>query len=637
MELYILIMLNLDTQTLTHSKVLHPNLESLPIQRCSMCYRQVDSKKSFFSQWNEIKSLRRSIFTILVLGSTWFGWDMVSIILNLDGSTYLKWAIVGIFTVLFGWISSSFWTSVLGFLTLIQKNDALAIGHSAGKSIVSINPETKVALVMPVYNEDVPKIFAGLEVMYRSLQQTGQLDRFNFFILSDSNQEEIWKEEEAAWRKLCQKVEGFGRIFYRRRKIRIHKKSGNISDFCRRWGKLYKYMVPLDADSLMSGQLIMDIVKIMEDRQDVGILQTLPKGINQKSLIARINQFSSHLYGPLLAAGSHFWQLDESGFWGHNAIIRLEPFIRYCALPKPGGFGPFGGEILSHDFIEAALMRRAGWGVWLAYHLEGSYEEFPPNLLRELERDARWCRGNIQHLRLMFMKGFAFGHRLLFLNGNMFYFSAFLWFTLLVLMTFYATIDFFHTPQYFSVHHTLFPQWPIQHRELSLNLLVVTTFFLFFPKILSVMWTIGSGRSYLFGGPLCLIGSVVLETVSSIFLAPIRMLFHTWCVLINLVGGTSAWNKQSRHFRRTSFLEALKAHWIGSLIALVWAVIAFEINETLFLWISLVAIPLISAMMVSIVLSSPRLGIWLKSKGIFLSPVDVSPPQEAISLTHLCP
>ena len=318
-------------------------------------------------------------------------------------------------------------------------------------------------------------------------RKQGSWRDFDIYILSDSVQSDSILMEETAWSELCRDVDGFGRIFYRRRKVRIHKKSGNVSDFCRRWGSQYKYMIIFDADSLMEGDLLVRMVNVMEAREDIGILQTAPMAANQISLISRLQQFASHVYGPLFFAGLRFWQLDESGYWGHNAIVRMAPFMKYCALPHLSGKPPFGGEILSHDFVEAALMRRAGWGVWLAYELEGSYEELPPSLFEELERDRRWCQGNIQHLRLMFMKGISFGYRLLFLNGNLFYFSSLLWLLLLLLMTVHAVADFFHTVVYFSAERSLFPHWPVQYRELSIHLLMVTAMFLLVPKILSVL------------------------------------------------------------------------------------------------------------------------------------------------------
>ena len=485
---------------------------------------------------------------------------------------------------------------------------------------------TRVALIMPVYNEEMARIYSSLRTTYESLKETGALANFDIFILSDSVDRSVTLMEETAWAELCRDVGGFGKIFYRRRKLRLHKKSGNVSDFCRRWGRNYKYMITFDADSLMEGELLVRMVNIMEAREDIGILQTAPMAMNQTSLISRLQQFASHVYGPLFFSGLRFWQLDEAGFWGHNAIVRVAPFMKYCVLPKLSGGPPFGGEILSHDFVEAALMRRAGWGVWLVHELEGSYEELPPNLLEELERDRRWCQGNIQHLRLMFMRGITFGHRLLFLNGNLFYFSSFLWFLLLVLMTVNAVANFFHKTVYFPVAHSLFPQWPVQYRELSIELLAVTAVFLFLPKLLSVILIVLSpGKAARFGGVMRLTLSVLLETFMSTLLAPLRMVFHTWYVVLNLIGQKLVWKSQARHFKRTSFGEALQAHWPGSVGALVWGGIAFTVNKTLFWWVSVIVIPLMLAVPISMLFSYSSLGLLFRRCGIFLTPVEVAP------------
>jgi membrane glycosyltransferase len=592
-----------------------------PIHRFPMAYQPRIAKGSVVGLNNTV-FLRRLIIFILLLASAGFGAHTMTAILSPQGLTTLKWAIIGVFTLLFGWISLTFWTALMGFILLMLKYTPFTASTRLDREI----PESiSVAVVMPVYNEDTARIFAGLQTMYKSLQKTGELGHFYFFILSDSDDPNHWQEEEAMWARLCRETEGADRIFYRRRKLRIHKKSGNIADFCRRWGVEYQYMIALDADSLMSGRLMTDMVKIMEERPKIGILQTAPKGINQNSLISRINQFTSYSYGALLIAGSSFWQMDEAGFWGHNAIIRLEPFMKYCVLPKLAGSPPFGGEILSHDFVEAALMRRAGWDVWLAYDLTDSYEELPPDLLEELERDCRWCRGNIQHLRLIFMKGISLGHRLLFLNGNMFYFSSLLWFVMLVLMTAYAISDFFHKTQYFPFSHSLFPQWPVQYRHLSMELLTVTIIFLFLPKVLAVLWIFLSGRARLFGGTARLCMSVLGETFFSILLAPIKMIFHSWFLLTAMTGGKFDWKRQLRSSQKTSFRRAFKAHWAGSLMALIWAVTGFEVNGNLFLWLLVIVFPLFLSIPISMVLSSSRAGELFRKWGFFLTPQETSP------------
>jgi membrane glycosyltransferase len=386
-------------------------------------------------------------------------------------------------------------------------------------------------------------------------------------------------------------------------------------------------MTIFDADSLMEGELLVRMVNAMEARPDIGILQTAPMAMNQMSLVSRLQQFASHVYGPLFFSGLRFWQLDESGYWGHNAIVRMAPFMKHCALPRLSGGPPFGGEILSHDFVEAALMRRAGWGVWLAYELEGSYEELPPNLLEELERDRRWCQGNIQHLRLMFMKGVAFGHRILFLNGNLFYFSSFMWFMLLVLMTVHAVANFFHTTVvYFPAERMLFPHWPVQYRALSLHLLIVTAVFLLIPKVLSVVLiAMSPGKAARFGGVARLSLSVVLETIFSTLLAPLRMIFHTWYVVLNLIGQKLVWKSTYRRSRSTSYAEAFRAYWAGTLGALIWAVITYAVNKTLFWWVSVIVIPLLFAVPISVVCSYPSVGLFFRKQSLFLVPVETAP------------
>ncbi len=606
-------------------------IQTPPLRRFSMAYRPFISQ----GKLRETLILRRALLWFLVLGSSVFAARMIHIILSSDGPSALKWVIEAMFTVLFAWISVTFWTAFIGFIVLMAKHDPFLSDVPVDKTDGELSASATVAIVMPVYNEDVGRVFAGLQVMHESLQRTGELGRFHFFILSDTNNASHWQQEESAWRNLCEKVDGMGRIFYRRRKLRIHQKSGNIADFCRRWGSQYKYMIILDADSLMTGQLMVDMTRIMEKRPDIGILQTAPKGINQQSLGSRINQFTSHLYGPLLLAGSYFTQLEDAGFWGHNAIIRLEPFMKFCALPKLSGSLPFGGPILSHDFIEAALMRRAGWGVWLAYGLEDSYEELPPNLLKELERDCRWCRGNIQHLRLMLMKGISLGHRFLFLNGNMFYFSALLWLTMLILMTVYAISQFFHTSQYFPQQHRLFPDWPTHYPHLSMELLGVTAVFLYLPKILSIIWVLASGRSSLFGGPGRVIISVWWESIFSIFLAPIRMVFHSWFVATAFLGGKFDWKKQPRSHEALSFVQAFKAQWLISLMALIWAFVAFEVNHVLFLWLSVIVLPLLLSVPLSMLMSDARAGLFFKKAGFFLTPMETRPLHEIIRLQQL--
>lgn len=593
--------------------------------RTPMGYKDFDPKNAFYQEKHcaSILAIRRTLFFSIALISTIIGTLSITTIMSPHGFSFIEWIIIVIFTFLFGWIAVNFWTIIFGFFIALSKKDKLIDIPLAPSPIPA---STKIALIMPIHNEEVPRIFAALRAMYDTIKSAGILQHFDIYILSDSTSKAHGIAEEIYWARLCKNVNGFGKIFYRRRKLRIHKKSGNVCDFCRRWGWQYKYMITLDADSLMAGEVLVKMVNIMESRPDIGILQTAPLAMNQTSLIARLQQFASHVYAPLFFVGLRFWQLDESGFWGHNAIIRMKPFMKYCALPKLPGGPPFGGEILSHDFVEAALMRRAGWGVWLSYELDDSYEELPPNLLEELSRDKRWCQGNIQHLRLLFMHGIRCGHKILFLQGNLFYFSSLMWFFLLVFMTANAIMNFFEKTTYFTAQRSLFPAWTVEYRGLSFLLLSATGLFLFTPKILSfVLIVLNPQKRAQFGGVWRLGLSIILETAFSTILAPVRMIFHTWYVLLNLTGQKLSWGSQARLLKKTSFHEAFTAHWPATVLALIWAGIAYSVSQTLFWWVSAIVTPLILGIPISIFYSYSSVGIFLRNMGIFLVPTETAP------------
>ena len=135
----------------------------------------------------------------------------------------------------------------------------------------------------------------------------------------------------------------------------IGRKAGNIAEFVRNWGGAYDYMIVLDADSIMSGQSLVTLAQTMDAHPTVGIIQTLPLLAGRETLFARLLQFAVRVSGPMFGSGLTFWQLGESNYWGHNAIIRMRAFADHCSLPRLPGSPPFGGEIMSHDIVEAAF------------------------------------------------------------------------------------------------------------------------------------------------------------------------------------------------------------------------------------------------------------------------------------------
>ncbi|GAB3673515.1 glucans biosynthesis glucosyltransferase MdoH [Salinisphaera aquimarina] len=538
------------------------------------------------------------------------------------GATLLETFILGAAFMLFAWILVGFWTALSGFFVLWRGDRYLVRGEQ--------NPDAddgaRTAIVMPIYEEDVSRTFAGLRAIFESLQATGRLDEFDFFVLSDSVKPDTIVAEQQAWADACRDLDAFDRLHYRRRRARVKRKSGNLADFCRRWGGHYRYMIVLDADSIMVGKTLTAMVDRMQANPSAGLIQTPPTAVNRDSLLARVQQFATRVYGRMFAAGLHFWHLDNAHYWGHNAIIRIAPFMAHCALPRLPGRGALSGEILSHDFVEAALMRRAGWGVYIAYDLAGSYEEVPPTLLDELGRDRRWCQGNIQHIRLLFSDNLAPAHRALFANGVMAYTSALIWFLFLLLSSTEAILEALRTPDYFPVAGSLFPQWPVWQPIWAVSLFIATLVVLFLPKILGVVMIVARGRQRDFGGVGSLIGSTLIEIVLTSLLAPIRMLAHTRFVFMTVVGLQVKWDSQQRADAQVAWLRALRFHLPGMLMALVWGGLLVWYTPGFAPWLAPILVPLILAPAVTVITSRADLGIWLRNQDLQLIPEERNPP-----------
>jgi len=593
-------------------------------------------KRGERGHWERVAAARRVFFLLIILTSTYLASSYMAGILPYKGSTRLELAMVVVFAALFGWISIGFWEAMAGLFTLARGYDRFALTGSGEKATEAVvGSRVRTAILFPVANEDMGRVGAGLRATYRSLEKTGRLDEFDFFILSDTSDPDKRPDEEMEWAQLCKLLKGFNRIFYRNRRVNLKRKSGNIADFCRRWGRNYRYMIVFDADSVMAGSTLLQMVEIMEKNPKVGILQTSPLAVNRETPIGRAQQFANHVYGPMFTAGLHFMQLGDSHFWGHNAILRIEPFMRHCGLPSLPGSPPRGGFILSHDFVEAALMRRAGWEVWLGYDLKGSYEEVPPTLLEELKRDRRWCQGNLQHIRLLFMRGIFSAHRALFLHGAMSYVSALLWFLFLSLSTAEAIAEAFRTPVYFPGGRTLFPEWPVWHPQWALSLLSTTALLLFMPKALSVMLILlrrGGGK--LFGGIWRLLFSMAAEVLFSMLFAPVRMLFHSKFVFLTLLGRQVGWGGQQRADLGTGWGEALRFHGSGMLLAIVWGAVLFLFNRSFFWWNSPIIIPLLLSVPLSVWSSRAGAGRALRKMGLFVTPEEVKLPPELAELNE---
>ncbi len=579
--------------------------------------------------WMKKAARRRLVLGTLIFAPTVFAALNMGAVLPHKGTTALEMAILAVFSILFAWISIGFWTAMAGWWTLMRRFDRFVITTTKEREDDEKDDRgAMTAILFPVCNEEFERTAAGIRATFLSLRRAGVLHRFHFFILSDSQDPDRWVEEEALWTRLCAELGASGRLFYRRRRVNLKRKSGNIADFCRRFGKKYEYMAVMDADSVMSGPTLWRMVQIMERRRHVGILQTAPRCAGRETLIARSQQFANRLYGPMFAAGLHYWQLGDAQYWGHNALIRIKPFMRHCGLPKLPGKPPLGGEIMSHDFVEAALMRRAAYGVWLAFDLEGTWEEVPPTLLAELKRDRRWCQGNMQHMRLLLTRGLLPAHRFLFLNGFMSYFSAFLWFAFLVLSTTEAVLEALTVPVYFPPNRVLFPEWPVWEPLWALVVLAMTFVLLFIPKAASLVLVAAKGRTRDFGGLFALLKGVVADVALSTLLAPIRMMFHTKFVANTLLGRTFGWPSQDRSDSGTPIGEALRFHGLDMTLAVIWGTLLWHVNPSFFWWTFPIILGLAVSAPVSSLTSSAAVGRFFRRLGIFVTPEETAQPDE---------
>lgn len=544
------------------------------------------------------------------------------LVLNVGGITVLELVILAMFVLLFAWIALAFFTSLVGFFSVL--------GGRAGLDIES-GPElpllaSRTALLMPVYNEAPARVMAGLQVIHESLMESGQRAQFDIFILSDTTDADSWIAEEAAFLALRARVGREG-LYYRRRPKNFERKAGNIAEWVGRFGGAYPQMLILDADSVMTGSAIVKLVGAMERHPAIGLIQSLPLIVGGMSLFARMQQFAGRVYGPLIAHGIAWWHGAEGNYWGHNAVIRTRAFAETAGLPTLAGRKPFGGHILSHDFVEAALMRRAGWGIHMVPGLPGSYEEGPASLPDMAVRDRRWCQGNLQHIAVLPGRGLHWVSRMHLLMGVGSYITAPIWLMFLLAGIMLSLQARFLTPDYFPQGRSLFPTWPVIDPVRSMWLFIGTMGVLLVPKLLAwiaLLFDPVARRGC--GGPVGALASIVCETLISGLLAPITMLRQSRDIVSILAGRDGGWQPQSRDGLGVPFGDLIRQYWPATLFGAVMGVAAYLVSPSLSLWMLPVWMGLVLAVPSVAVTAGRAGGRWLRAVGLLAIPEERSPP-----------
>ncbi len=544
------------------------------------------------------RALLMTATTAMTLGATYVMGDLLG-----DGGMAVSEAVMlGLFAILFAWVAFAFVSAVAGFVLAWRER-----AHAPWRPQPVIFSRT--ALLMPTYNEEPGRILAAVQAISEDLADRGVAALYDVFVLSDTRDEAIAQAEVTGVlrlrMRLADRAAEPSQVFYRRRALNTDRKAGNIAAWVKRHGGAYEQMLILDADSLMSADTIIRLTAAMEAQPDTGLIQTLPVIVGAETPFGRLQQFAARTYGPIIALGQAWWSGAEGNYWGHNAMIRTRAFAAHAGLPHLVGRKPFGGHIMSHDFVEAALLRRGGWAVRMIATLPGSYEETPPTLLDSAQRDRRWCQGNLQHAAVLGAAGLHWVNRLHLLRGVLSYATAPLWLLFLAV----GAVVWARTGEGAPAPEALGAVFAI-----TLGLLLA-------PKLMSTVLTLrdASARRAA-GGGMAFIAGIMAEIAISALMAPAMMLMQSRAMAEALLGRDSGWNAQQRDPDRMTLAEAWVAHRGHLLIGVAAALGAWAIDPALFWWTSPITAGLTASVALSALTGRSDIGRACRRLGLFLTP-----------------
>jgi membrane glycosyltransferase len=537
------------------------------------------------------------------------GWTVVGAIMWVAFAIGLPWTVLG------------FWNAVIGLWLLQATQTAqsdVAPFAAAGDEAAPITIDT--AVLMTLRNEDPGRAIRRLKIVKASIDGTGAGARYSYFLLSDTNNPEVAAAEEAAvavWQTELGPADQH-RLVYRRREVNTGYKAGNLRDFCARWGSQFELMLPLDADSVMSGPAIVRLTRIMQAHPKLGILQSLVVGMPSSSAFARIFQFGMRQGMRSYTMGQAWWTGDCGPFWGHNAMVRIKPFAEECHLPMLPGKPPLGGHVLSHDQVEATLMRRAGFEVRVLPDDVDSWEENPPTMLDFAKRDVRWCQGNMQYIKLLDLPGLYPVSRFQLVWAILMFLGVPAWTLLIALAPLYA------------LHARAVADWPTGFAEALYVVFFVMYLSPKFAGLIDILMTPKASQRY--GGTANLIASAAIELVFSFLQGAVSTL-RTAIFMIGLAFGQSVvWGGQSRDAYGISWATALENLWPQTLFGIVVCGAMWMVSPALLWWSLPLTAGYLLAMPFAVITASPAVGRWLKTTGLCGIPEDFTPPAEIAAI-----
>lgn len=574
---------------------------------------------------DRIGALRRGVlFAMTGLLTAGFAGELYGAI-SVEPTTELQIIFLVLCTSTFAWVALGSLSNLAG---------AFADRSATPVDAITLPPAerplaTRTALLFPVYNEDPAIVCGSVEALAYELAALGQAGNFDVFVLSDTRRPEARAAEDLAFPMLTSRLQGVIGVFHRRRAINSAQKAGNIAEWVTRFGAAYDHFIVFDADSVMTGAAVARLAGGLEAHPKAGLIQSVPRLIGARSVFARLQQFATAAYGPATGAGRAFWHRASGNYWGHNAILRTAAFAAAAGLPTLTGSAPFGGHIQSHDFVEAALLRRAGWDVHIVPSLEGSYEGCPQALIDLIIRDRRWCQGNLQHLRIAGARGLTGMGRTHLLMGACAYLTSLVWAASLgvgVLLSLQAQQL---VPAYFKDEVTLFPLWPVIDAGAALRLFLLTMAIVLLPKLagLAGLWRRTAGLQ----GRARVLAGVLTETVASMLLAPILMVTQSIAVIDVALGRDAGWMAQRRD-GVVGLRETARFHTLHSVIGLMLLVLVAQVSYGLVAWMLPVTLGLMLAIPLSFATS--------RAAGPVLSwalatPEDLAPPAVVVRSDEL--
>lgn len=532
----------------------------------------------------------------------------------------ILWLLIVLFSLTLPWMVIGFWNAIIGFLICLLVKDPLSIVLPMNmQNCEDITLDSSTALLLCIRNEDSLRVVRNLQIMIDSLMNAGIEKYFHIYILSDSTSENIRQSESKLFQKLNTEYGQSINIVYRCRESNEGYKAGNIANFCQQYGKLHDFGITLDADSFMTATAMKRLVQMMQANPQLGILQGLVIGLPSSSAFTRLFQYGMRLGMRSYTMGSAWWQSDFGPYWGHNAIIRLDPFIQFCKLPEIKTAKGNILQILSHDLVEAVLMCRSGFEVRVYPYEDSSWEENPTTLTEYIRRDLRWCEGNLQYIDLLTLPNLKLISRIQLALAIFMFLGSPAWIALIIicsisLVTLPSTQETANGIYFYTFIWLALLMWYLPKVAGALNVLLNTK------------------ESQRFGGRWRFVLSLVLETLFSLLMTPIAWLNHTIFMINLALGRQGGWATQTRDNHSVNISTAVKQFWPHTLLgfALIWMLYFSHQNGAyfglLFFGGLLVSIPL------AVITSQTWLGNIMMRYQILSSPEEIVTPEELIPL-----